>query len=95
MSAAHKNLLCRATENEKGKTSQHGQSAMLRQFAGRTHSQAHFSHSRETVNDLGSGSAGLMNVLASHVLPDNRSVAQFAAFRPQVDALAETAAVGN
>jgi hypothetical protein len=55
----------------------------------------HFSHSRETVNDLGSGSAGLMNVLASHVLPDNRPVAQFAAFPPQVDALAETAAVGN
>jgi hypothetical protein len=34
-----------------------------------------------------------MNILAGHVLPDNRTQALPAPFRPQVDALAESAAL--
>jgi hypothetical protein len=53
----------------------------------------HLATSRKTANDLGSDSSKVMDVLAAHVLPDNRTPVRPTPFRPQVDALAETAAM--
>ena len=53
----------------------------------------HFSTSRKAANDTGSGTSAVMSTLASHVLPDNRTPARPTPFRPQVDALAEAAAL--
>jgi hypothetical protein len=48
---------------------------------------------RDTANDLASDAAKLMDALAANVLPDNRAIAQSSPCRPQVDALAESAAL--
>ena len=53
----------------------------------------HLSTSRKTANDLASASSKVMNILAGHVLPDSRTVARSTPYRPQVDVLAETAAL--
>jgi hypothetical protein len=53
----------------------------------------HFSTSRKAANDVGSGTSTVMNILAGHVLPDNRTPARPTPFRPQVDVLAESAAL--
>ena len=53
----------------------------------------HLSTSRKTANDLASDSSKVMNILAGHVLPDSRTVARSTPYRPQVDVLAETAAL--
>jgi len=51
----------------------------------------HFSTSRKAANDIGSGTARVMNILAGHVLPDNRTPARPTPFRPHCDALTEAA----
>lgn len=53
----------------------------------------HLSTSRKTANELASEASAVMDILAGHVLPDNRTRAQPTPFRPQVDALAKTAAM--
>jgi hypothetical protein len=53
----------------------------------------HLYTSRKAANDLDSGTSTVMNILAGHVLPDNRTQAPPAPFRPLVDVLAETAAL--
>lgn len=49
----------------------------------------HFDTSRKAANDVGSSTSTVMEILAGHVLPDNRNPARPTPFRPQVDALAE------
>jgi hypothetical protein len=52
----------------------------------------HFSTSRKAASDVASETSTVMNVLAGHVLPDNRTLTRPTPVRPQVDALAESAA---
>jgi len=49
----------------------------------------HFATSRKAAKDTGSETSAVMNILAGHVLPDLRTPARSAPFRPQVDALSE------
>jgi hypothetical protein len=53
----------------------------------------HFTTSRKAANNTGSGTSAIMNILAGHVLPDSRNPARPTPLRPQVDALAEAAAL--
>jgi hypothetical protein len=53
----------------------------------------HFSACKKVADDIGSETSTIMNILAGHVLPDNRAPARSATFRPQVDAISEAAQV--
>jgi FkbM family methyltransferase len=51
----------------------------------------HLSTCQKAANDTGSETSTVLNILAGHVLPDNRAPARSTPFRPQVDALSEGA----
>jgi hypothetical protein len=53
----------------------------------------HFSTSRKVASDVDSGTSTVMNILAGHVLPNSRTLTRPTPFRPQVDVLAESAAL--